>query len=793
MATIMIFMRRLDRYMLSEILGPLALGFFVFTFILLLQALFKSARLIISSGVEAGMVGKLLLLSLPWIVVMTIPMALLFGILIAVGRLSSDSELTAIRAGGVSLFSLYRPIALLSALLTAVNVYLMIDVLPSGNHALQQLRLKILAQSLTEEVQPRVPHTGWQGKVLYIFEAPPGEGRWKGVFLSEAIPTQKSEVLVADWGWASPDADGSEVVLSLENAYIHRVDLLNPREQGVIVQKEMGIKLATLPQMSPSSVKRGMRELAFGELRQRARDPSYPEVVRNIAAVELHKKFSLPTACLVFGLLALPLGFNNSRGGRSSGFAISLGVFVIYYVLLNSGEDIARDGTVEPWLAVWFPNIALIIAGLFLLTRRNRDKSLLLSKIDRWVQEALWSRLLRFRRRREEKRLARRQATTAARREQAHLILRLPEMRLRFLNALDRYILGMFFRVLTIAFLSGIVVYLVFDLADNFDSILDSEAPTGIIVDYYKFKIFAIVYQIAPIMVLVATLISFGLLSRTNEIIACKALGMSLYRLAVPVILAAVVVAALCGVLQSEVLAASNERAAELRAVIKGNPTAQIRNRADRRWLFGKGNYLYNYAFLDEERQQLHRLQVFKFDDNYRLTDRLWAQRANYVEDGWWTLASGWSRSWEGSEETGFVQFAEPRKYHLGESPEYFRGGLRKPEEMDFVELRDYIRDLQSSGQKVPQLEVALYNKIGYPVITLVMALVALPFAFRLGRQGALYGLGLSLVLGVVLMIFLSIFGALGENSILPPIVAVWSPSGIFAIFSLYLFLGVRT
>ena len=785
-------MRRLDRYILAEILGPLALGFFVFTFILLLQALFKSARLIISSGVEAGMVGKLLLLSLPWIVVMTIPMALLFGILIAVGRLSSDSELIAIRAGGISLFSLYRPIVVLSALLTALNVYLMIDVLPAGNHALQQLQLKILAQSLTEEVQPRVPHTGWQGKVLYIFEAPPGENRWKGVFLSEAIPTQKSEVFVADWGWASPDASGSEVVLSLENAHIHRVDLLNPREQGVIVQKEMGIKLATLPQMSPSSVKRGMRELAFWELVQRSRDRSYPEEVRNIAAVELHKKFSLPAACLVFGLLALPLGFNNSRGGRSSGFAISLGVFVIYYVLLNSGEDIARNGAVAPWLAVWFPNIALLVVGLLLLTRRNRDKSLLLSKLDRWIQEALWSHLLLRRRQREEKRQARRQATTAARRGRAHLILRFPEMRLRFPNALDRYVLGTFFRVLTIAFLSGIVVYLVFDLADNFDSILDSEAPNSVIVAYYKFKIFSIVYQIAPIMVLVATLISFGLLSRTNEIIACKALGMSLYRLAIPVILAAGLVAALCGVLQSEVLAASNERAAELRAVIKGNP-AQIRNRADRRWLFGKGNYLYNYAFLDDERQQLHRLQVFKFDDNYRLTDRLWAQRADYVENGWWTLSSGWSRSWEGSEETGFVQFDEPRKYHLGESPEYFRGGLRKPEEMDFVELRDYIRDLKSSGQKVPQLEVALYNKIAYPVITLVMALVALPFAFRLGRQGALYGIGLSLVLGVVLMIFLSIFGALGENSILPPVVAVWSPSGIFAIFSLYLFLGVRT
>lgn len=786
--------RRLDRYILREIIGPLFLGFFVFTFILMLQALFKSARLIISSGVEVGTVGKLLLLSLPWIVVMTIPMALLFGILIAIGRLSADSELIAIRSGGVSLFSLFRPIALLSAVLTALSIYLMIVVLPAGNHALQQLRLGILAQSLTEEVQPRVPHTGWQGKVLYVFEAPPGEHRWKGVFLSEAIPTQESEVFVADWGWASPDETGNEVIMSMENSFIHRVDLLNPREYGVIEQRTWVTKLATLTQISASSVKRGMRELNFKELRQRATDPSYPALERRIAAVELHKKFSLPAACLVFGLLALPLGFNNSRGGRSSGFAISLGIFVVYYVLLSSGEDIARDGTVAPWLAVWLPNIALLMVGLFLLWRRNRDKSLLLTKLDRWIQEVLWGRLLRIQDSREEKKKARRDETSSAsRRDGARLVLRLPHMRLRFPNALDRYVLGTFLRVLAVSFLSGIAIFLVFDFTDNFDSILDSQAPNSVIVDYYKLKIFSIVYLISPIMVLVATLISFGLLSRTNEIIACKALGMSLYRLAVPVVLAATLVAGVCGVLQSEVLAASNARAAELRAAIKGNNSSLLRNRADRRWLFGKSNQLYNYHSLDEERQQLHRLQIFKFDESYRLTDRLWAQSATYVEDGWWLLSSGWARSWDGADQTRFTTFDQPQKVLLAEDPAYFRGGLRKPDEMDYAELRDYIRDLKISGQEVPQLEVALHNKFAYPIITLVMALVALPFAFKLERQGALYGIGLSLVLGVILMIFLSVFAALGENAILPPVVAVWSPNIIFGIFSLYLFLGVRT
>ncbi len=168
-------------------------------------------------------------------------------------------------------------------------------------------------------------------------------------------------------------------------------------------------------------------------------------------------------------------------------------------------------------------------------------------------------------------------------------------------------------------------------------------------------------------------------------------------------------------------------------------------------------------------------------------------RRATYLEDGWWMFTSGWARSWKDRDETAFSKFDEPLRYRLGEDPDYFGGALRRPQEMGYGELSNYVSDLKLSGQEVPQLEVALHNKIAYPVIALVMALVALPFAFKLGRQGALYGIGLSLVLGVVLLIVLAIFRALGENGILPPLVAVWSPGTIFSIFSVYLFLGVRT
>jgi LPS export ABC transporter permease LptG/LPS export ABC transporter permease LptF len=786
-------MRRLDRYIFAEILGPLALGFLVYTFILLLQALFKAAELIIRSGVAFGTIGELLLLSMPSIVVLTIPMSLLFGILIAIGRLSADSELVAIRASGISLFSLYRPILVLSLALTGLNVYFMAEVLPQGNHALQQLRVEILTQSLTEEIQPRIPHTGWANKVLYVFEAPPGERRWKGVFLSDAVPTQENEIWLAEWGRAH--SDGSEVVLSLENASVHVVDLRHPEDYRLAHYQSIDQKLPSAVQQPATSAKRGLRELALRDLIDHAFGSEHPEMIRKLAEIELHKKFSIPAACLVFGLLGLPLGFSNARGGRSSGFAISIGVILVYYVILNSGEDVAREGTVPVWLAVWFPNLALLALGIFLLARRNRDKSLLLTHLDQWIREHLWGRLLHLQRRREVRQVARRRAQLQSRRDRANLVLRLPELRLRFPNSMDRYILQIFVKILVLAFLAGTTVYVVADLSDKTDEIIENQIPWWpVVIDYYKFKTFSIIYEIAPIIVLVTTLITFGVLSRTNELTAAKALGMSLYRLAVPVLLAVALVSGTNGLLQSEVLAASSSRMLQLEAIIRGQDAAAKQHRgASQRWLYGEGNQLYNFAYYDEERRELQRLQIFKFDDEYRMIGRLMARRATYAEDGWWVFSSGWTRTWTGQSETSFQRFEEPLRYRLGEGPEFFAGGLSRPEEMSYAELRQYVSELRATGQDVPQLEVALHNKIAYPVISLVMALVALPFAFKMGRRGALYGIGLSLVLGVVLLVVLSIFQALGENGVLPPLVAVWSPSALFSIFSLYLFLGVRT
>jgi LPS export ABC transporter permease LptG len=429
---------------------------------------------------------------------------------------------------------------------------------------------------------------------------------------------------------------------------------------------------------------------------------------------------------------------------------------------------------------------------MFLLARRNRDKSLLLTRVDLWMRVHLSRAFHRARSQHKERRQARAQAL-AHRRRTPDVVLRIPRFSLAFPNLLDRYVIVLFAKVFLVVVLSGVTLYVLADLTDNVDDILDNKPPASVVATYYGYMTLQIFFDIAPILVLVTSLLTFALLSRTNEVTACRALGISLYRLAVPAVVAAGMVAVVSAGLQVEVLPASNQKVAELRDRMKGRAPARTYRRLDRQWLFGRdGEYIYNFLFYDRPTGVMNDLQVFHFGPEHGLTQRVFVDVARWTGESW-VLDEGWVRTFDGTLETGYRYFQDPRPSPYTEPPEYYGAEERRPEQMHAGELRRYIREVERRGRAVPELRVALQNKLAFPALSVVMALVALPFAFRLGRRGALYGVGLSLVLGMVLMGVFAIFSKLGEVGTLPPLAAVWGPNVVFAVFSLYLFLGVRT
>jgi LPS export ABC transporter permease LptG/LPS export ABC transporter permease LptF len=811
---------RLDRYVLREILGPLGLGFLVYTFILLLQFLFTSAEMIIRRGLPAPIVGQLVLYSLPNIVVLTIPMALLLGVLVGIGRLASDSELVALRSTGMSIYRLLRPVLLLSAILTLINGLLMIYLLPQGNRAVSRLYLDILTRTVAQQVEPRVFYNEWQGKVLYIFEASARNEDWKGVFLADAVPSERQEVIIARRGKLLVEDAGERVVLQLADAIKHSFDFHSPKRYETSRHETLRIVLRDRflsSERARMATRRGPRELTLGELRTLSRDISATPEQRRIARVGIHKMFAIPAACLVMGLLSLPLGFTNRHGGRSSGFAISIGVIVAYYVLLSQGEDAARLGKLSPGLAIWLPDLLLLAIGVVLLVARNRDRGLL----PRRLQHLLGAQWAAFKRRRSSAAATGGASGAESRRRQVvrgpqaaagdaaglvwrarragrvhlpkrHVVLRLPRLRLRFPNILDRYVLRRLAGILALVWISAIAISSIADLTGSIDDILKNQPPASVVLQYYKYQSLQTAYDIAPIAVLIATLITFSLLSRTSEVIALRALGISLHRIALPAIAGASLVAMLCVYLQLQVLPASNQKVAEANNIIKGRTQPKSVRRADQQWLLGQGRFIYNYLNFDPKTASLQRLQVFDFDEKHQLVARLLAANAQFTPQGW-AVSDGWARTFDGINERSFRAITTPVAVDLEEKPDYFEAEVRRPREMGFTELRAYVREVRDSGQAVPALEVALQDRVSFPFASLVMSLVALPFAFRLERKGALYGLGLAIVLGIFFLAVFAFFRTLGQVGTFPAAVAAWSPNVLFALLSAYLFLGVKS
>jgi LPS export ABC transporter permease LptG/LPS export ABC transporter permease LptF len=798
---------RLDRYVISEATGPIVLGFVVSTFMLLIRAFFELAEAIIRKGVEPMIVLKLLALNLPHIVVITIPMALLFGILVAVGRLTADSELTALRAAGVSLFYLFRAVLLISLSLTLVNVVLMLFLMPWGNRTYTRLLIEQMAGSVTEEIEPRVFTDLIEDRTLYIFEAPPGQDHWNGVFMAESLPLGDTQFTVAEGGSIRLEERGARIIVELENAIEQQLDLGAPTEAHVSSHK-----LLTLVNEDPSRggihQSRGgrLRELYWHQLVEWANDPERPAEARALARVEMHKKFSIPAACLVFGLVALPVGFSRRRGGgRSSAFAQSIGIIAVYYVLQNLGEEGAANGKMAPWLSMWLPNLLYLVGGAFLLARKNSDKSLLLARVDLWFRVHLWSHLDRLR-----AFVVARQAARAARRSgsgptapaaqavppNTRFLFRVPHIRLRFPGRIDRYVLRIFGTVAMLVVIATLTIYIIVDLTELARFVLENDVNMPVVIRHYQYFSLQILYTIAPVAVLLTTLVTFGLLTRTSEVTAARALGISLYRLSLPVVAAGAVASLAVGFLDFSVLPVTNARAGELRNQIKNYQGVGFR-RATHQWFYSQtpdgGSFIYNFLHFNPQQELLLRFQAFRFDDEHRLTGHLYASELRRSDDERWLLRDGWSRTFEGPRVTSFEELAGPLPIDLDQPPEFFSTEIKRSVEMNYLELRDYVRRITSSGQQVPDLETQLASKVSTPVVCLVMVFVALPFAFRLGRQGALYGVGVAVILAIVLYVVMAFFATLGEVGALPPQIAAWAPNALFGLLSLYLFLGIRT
>jgi LPS export ABC transporter permease LptG/LPS export ABC transporter permease LptF len=779
-------MRILTRYILREVSSHALIGAAIFTFVLFTRDLGRILELVVRASAPLPSVAEIFFYTVPVALTYTIPMSVLVGILLGLSRLAADSEVTAMRASGMGVWSFGRVLSIFVIGAWGLALFNGLYLAPWSMASLGHLEDQLKGSQVSFEVQPRVFYEGFPKIVLYVQDVHTAQGAavWKGVFLADISDPANPRITLAQQGILVPEGR-DRLHLHLVDGSTHETDpkLADHYQISTFQQTDIPLDLPSTENKSEEQVPVGL--VPTSQLR------SYAGRVDPVSArwylIEFHRRFALPTACLVLAMVGIPLGLSSKKSGKSGGFVLTIALVFIYYFVSLIGVSLARQGKVGPMLGAWLANIVFFAAGAILLWQAERRPISLSAFRLSGKRDPLWpnGHVPAFR-------LGRRDSANAFERAAS----RRRVFSASFPTLLDDYVLRDFFVYLGMILSAFLVLLLVFTLFELLGDILRNQTPFFVVAEYLLNVAPYLLYSVAPLIMLLAVLITFGLMNRANEITAIKATGTSIYRIVTPVLFAAAIVAVGLFFADQFYLPSTNQRQEALHNQIKGKP-AQTYLRPDRKWIFGQHNDIYYYQFFDPDHDQFGNVTIFQIDPaNFSILERIHAERAHWEDRlNRWVFEQGWERSLNGSAiaQNGYRTFEVSTFANVTEVPAYFKKEVKQYSEMNYEELRRYIRDLQQSGFDVVRLRVQLNEKLSFPLITLIMAVLAVPFSISAGKKGAITGVAVAVSIAVVYTVISRLFEAMGDLSQLPPALAAWSPDIIFAMVGAYLVLRIPT
>jgi len=773
-------MRILTRYTLREVTAHALIGVAIFTFVLFTRDLGHILELAVRASAPLPSVAEIFFYTLPLAFEYTLPMSVLVGILIGLSRLAADSEITAMRASGMGVWSFLRMLSLFVAVAWLLALANSLYVAPRSEAALGRLEDRLKGSQVSFEIQPRVFYEGFPKIVLYVQDVKSGQGAalWKGVFMADLTDASDPKITLAKEGIVVSEGP-DRLHLHLIDGSSHETDPKDPNHYQISTFQQTDIPIELPSTENKADESRPATLMETGTLLERSKHAD--AISARLYLIEFYRRFALPTACLVLALVGIPLGISSKKSGKSGGFVLTILLVFVYYVISLVGVSLARQGHVTPWLGAWLADFVFLALGIFLLIRAER-RPFELGSLRFFRSEAAPVLAWNGRSRREnafERVSTRRRVFSAS-----------------FPTLIDDYVLRDFFIYLGLILSTFLLLVLVFTLFELLSDIMRNQVPAAVVAEYLLNVTPYLLYNVAPLVMLLAVLVTFGLMQRSNEITAIKATGVSIYRLVTPVIIAAGVVAGGLFLADQFYLPITNKRQEALHNEIKGKPP-QTYLHADRKWIFGEKNDIYYYQFFDPDRDSFGNVTVFQLDPaNFTISGRIHADNAHWAENlNRWIYERGWERHFYGSAiaHDGYRPFEVATFPEFPEAPPYFKKEVKQYTEMNYEELRSYIQDLQQSGFDVVRLRVQLNKKISYPLITLIMAMLAIPFSLSTAKKGAITGVAVAVGIALFYTIVSRLFEAMGDLSQLPPAIAAWSPDLIFTLVGGYLILKVPT
>jgi LPS export ABC transporter permease LptF/LPS export ABC transporter permease LptG len=777
-------MRILTRYVLKEVLAHAGIGVAVFTFVLFTRDLGRILDLVARNSAPLPSVAELFFFTVPVALTYTIPMGVLVGILIGLSRLAADSEITAMRASGIGVWTFLRILSLFVAFSWLLAMLNGVVIAPRSQAALGRLQDRLKSAQASFEIQPNVFYEGFPKLVLYVQDVHtrPGAAEWRGVFLADVSDPAAPTITMAEKGILV--SEGPQMLhLHLSNGSTHETVAGAPDRYQVSTFAETDRPILLPATDTNQAQSTPVSELTTTELWQQAKHAD--AITRRWDLIEFHRRFSLSTACVVLALVGIPLGLSSKKGGKSAGFVLTILLVFAYYSVSLIGVSLAKTGRLSPVVGVWLADIVCLAAGAFLLWRVERRP------IDISRLRVLWHPFKTGLRKSGELLTVNGGSTDVIDRA---VTRRRVLLGARFPMLLDDYILRDFVMYLGMILASFVMLMLVFTLFELIGDILRNQIPFVVVGEYLLNVSPYFVYNVTPVSMLLAVLITFGLMTRSNELTAIKATGISIYRVIVPVMVVAAFVAAGLFFFDQFYLPLANKRQDALRNLIKGKP-AQTYLLPDRKWIKGKQSTIYYYRFFDADRDEFGSLSAFQYDPvTFQLTQRVYAARAHWAGSlQKWVYEQGWEREFRGPAIESYRTFDVSTFSSLNELPSYFKKEVKQFTEMNYQELKKYIHDLQQGGFDVVRLRVQLQKKFAFPLITLVMAVLAVPFALSAGRRGAIGGVAIAVGIAVIYLTISNFSESMGNVSQLPPGLAAWAPDLFFALVGGYLILKVPT
>ncbi len=767
-------MKRLS-WLISKYLIQAVLPYFIFSWLLLSVILFvqqasRFSDIFFSVNIPKNLVWQLTFALVPNVIAFTCPMAVLVGVIIGLSRMQGDSELIAIRSTGVGNFQITVPIIFLGVILSLFTFLINLYGIPLAAQIVRQVALRTALYKLESPIEPGVFNTEINGYTIYVKNGDFEKGAWQNIFIyNEDKANNQMRLITSKSGRIDFNEDVSELVL--DNAIVNTIPIENQfaktEKTEKLVSENVGqIRIAVETKRGEiieklSKTDETPEELGLQELAQYARTKEGKE--KTEAQILWQRRIILSITPLIFALLGTALILRFTRGGRGFGIFLALLSLVVYYLLALFGEQLARTNAISVVGAGLIPLAAsFAVIFWFFLSKRFLPQNLFVN-LKKYFKFNNFSKPKK----------------TSKRNSYVNLTTGILDFDI-ILNLLKYFFL-------TFAFLT--VIYMIFTAFELWK--FAGEIPNGfsLLIKYLFFLLPFIYLQLAPSALMIATLATFVIKSRQNEIVSWTAAGQSVYRLLLPCFGLMILLGFVNWGIQELVAPETNKTQDNLRAQIRSRGI--MANKEGKIWV-ANDKRIYSFELAEaktESNQKVKNLLIYEYsDDQTRLQTIYRAPEAVWETDKIKFFGSASKQVWTyGKAEISPIVGGE-----ITENSNPFNNLNEKPSHLNRRETQEQIERSESELER-RNFAVALEKKYTTLFLPFVITLFTAPFALSLSRKGRVVTVGYAVAVWLLFMGVTSTFEQFGLNGIIAPKFAVWSPLFLFSIIGAFLISKVRT